>query len=269
MKPLHLLLLAAAVLIAVVFLAFPTDRMRAWQGRFMDVSTPAIQAGAAINDRISQLNKGLKTLDELEAENAALTVKNNEMQASAQMLKDLAEENRRLRNTLGYRERSPFDLVPAQVISRDAGNWWQSVKINRGFSDKIDASQPVLTAEGLVGRTTTVAKEISMVTLLTDENCKVSARIEDTGDQGILCGQRPESGGTPLLVLNFLKRNAGIKPGMKVVTAGVGGGVFPAGIPLGVVKEFRARELDGQAIIEPAADFSRLEDVFVVRGAKK
>jgi len=35
-----------------------------------------------------------------------------------------------------------------------------------------------------------------------------------------------------------------------------------------VVKEFRTRELDGQAIIEPAADFSRLEDVFVVLGKK-
>lgn len=269
MKPLHLLLLAIATIVAVVFLSFSPARMRAWQSRFMDVSTPAIQAGAAINDRITKLNKGLKTLDELEAENATLTVQNNELQAAAQMLKNLAEENRRLRSTLGYRERSPFELMPAQVISRDAGSWWQSVKINRGFSDKIDASQPVLTAEGLVGRTTTVAKEISMVTLLTDENCKVSARIEDTNDQGILSGQRATGGGAPLLVLNFLKRDAGIKPGMKVVTAGVSGGVFPAGIPLGVVREFRARELDGQAIIEPAADFSRLEDVFVVRGIKK
>jgi rod shape-determining protein MreC len=54
---------------------------------------------------------------------------------------------------------------------------------------------------------------------------------------------------------------------MKVFTAGVSGGVFPAGIPLGTIKEFRARELDGQAIVEPAADFPRLEDVFVVLGS--
>ena len=55
---------------------------------------------------------------------------------------------------------------------------------------------------------------------------------------------------------------------MKVFTAGVSGAVFPAGIPLGVIKEFRTRELDGQALIEPAADFSRLEDVFVGLGSK-
>lgn len=268
MKPLHLLLLAVAVAVAVAFLAFSPARMQAWQSRFLDVSAPALQAGATINDRLTKLNKGLKTLDELEAENAALATQNDELRASAQMLKDLAEENRRLRGTLGYRERSPFQLLPAQVLSRDAGSWWRSVKINRGFSDKIDSLQPVLTADGLVGRTTTVAKDLAMVTLLTDENCKVAARIEETNDQGILSGQRAEGDGAPLLVLNFLPRNAAVKPGMKVVTAGVSGGVFPAGIPLGVVREFRARELDGQAIIEPAADFSRLEDVFVVRGAK-
>lgn len=268
MKPLHLILLAAAVLIALAFLAFSPERMRAWQSRFFDVSTPAMQAGAAINERIGKLNKGLKSLDELEAENAALLAQNNELRASAQLLKDLADENRRLRDTLGYRERSNFELVPAQVVSRDAGSWWSSVKINQGFGAKVDSAQPVLTADGLVGRTTTVAKDISIVMLLTDETCQVAACIEDTNDQGILSGQRTAGEGTPVLVVNFLKRNADIKPGMKVVTAGVSGGVFPAGIPLGTVKEFRTRELDGQAIIEPAADLSRLEDVFVVRGTK-
>lgn len=268
MKPLHLVLLAAAVIVAVIFLAFPPARMKAWQSRFFDLSNPAVQAGAAINDRITKLNKGLRTVDEIEAENAALTAQNNELRASAQLLKDLAEENRRLRDTLGYRERSTFNLVPAQVLSRDAGSWWSSVKINRGFADQIDSAQPVLTAEGLVGRTTTVAKDLSMVMLLTDETCQVAARVEETGDQGILTGQRAAGEGTPVLVLNFLKRNADLKPGMKVVTAGVSGGVFPAGIPLGTVREFRTRELDGQAIIEPAADLSRLEDVFVVRGTK-
>lgn len=268
MKPLHLLLLAVAIIVAVVFLAFSPGRMRAWQSRFFDVSTPAIQAGAAINERITKLNKGLKTLDELEAENAALVAQNNELRASSQMLKDLGDENRRLRDTLGYRERSNFDLVPAQVISRDSATWWSSVKINQGFAEKIDSAQPVLTADGLIGRTTTVAKDISMVMLLTDVNCQVAARIEETNDQGILSSQRAAGESAPVIVVNFLRRDADIKPGMKIVTAGVSGGVFPAGITLGTVKEFRTRELDGQAVVEPAADLSRLEDVFVVRGAK-
>ena len=261
-------MLAVAAVIAVIFMSFSPGRMKAWQGRFLDVSTPALSAGAAINERISKLNKGLKTLDEMEAENSALLAQNNELRASAHLLGDLNEENRRLRDALGYRERSAFSLLPCTVLSRDASSWWNSITVNRGFSVKVESSQPVLTAQGLVGRTTTVAKDVSIVLLLTDENCRVAASVEGTNEQGILSGQRVVGSTTPQLVLNFLNRNADLKPGTRVLTAGVSGAVFPAGIPLGVVKEFRTRELDGQAIIEPAADFSQLEDVFIVLGKK-
>jgi len=268
MSRLHLILLAAAVAVAVVFLGLSSATMSWWQSRFLDVSTPALQAGSAISGKISKLNQGLKTLDELEAENATLAAQNNELKATSQLSGNLEDENRRLRAALDYRDRSPFQLLPAQILSRDASSWWSTAKINRGFGEKVDAQQPVLTAEGLVGRTTTVAKDLSIVLLLTDENCRVAARIEGTNEQGFVSGRRVAGNSSPELVLNFLNRDANIQPGMKVFTAGVSGAVFPAGIPLGTVKEFRTRELDGQAILEPAADFSRLEDVFVVLGTK-
>ena len=268
MNKLHFILLGVAVLTAVVFLSFSSERMRSWQSGYLRVSGPALQAGSAISGRVAKLQKGLKTLDQLEEENAALFAQNNELRASSQLSGDLESENKRLRAALDYRERSAFKLLPAQIIGRDASSWWNTVKINRGFAQNVDAAQPVLTAEGLVGRTTTVSKDISIVLLLTDENCQVAARVEGTNEQGILSGQRMAGNSSPELVLNFLNRDANLQPGMKVFTAGVSGAVFPAGIPLGVIKEFRARELDGQAIVEPSADFSRLEDVFVVLGSQ-
>ena len=61
---------------------------------------------------------------------------------------------------------------------------------------------------------------------------------------------------------------AGLKLGQNVLTSGTGG-VFPAGVLIGQVKEFQARELDGHASIIPAVDFTKLEDVFVVIGKSK
>lgn len=267
MSKLHLIFLAIAIAVAVGFLALPTGIMKSWQSRFLDVSTPALEVGSVLSDRLAKLNTGLKTLDELEADNAALLTQNDQLRAANQLLGDMETENKRLRAALDYRERSTFKLLPAQIISRDASSWWNTVTINRGFSSKVDSSQPVLTAGGLVGRTTTVAKDVSLVLLLTDENCRVAARVEGTNEQGILSGRRVNGNAAPELILNFLTRDAKLQPGMKVFTAGVSGAVFPAGIPLGTVKEFRARELDGQAIIEPAADFSRLDDVFVILGS--
>jgi rod shape-determining protein MreC len=268
MTKLHFILLGVTILIAVILLSFSSERMRSWQGGYLRVSNPALQAGSALSDKVTKLQKGLKTLDQLEEENAALTAQNNQLRAANQLLGDLETENKSLRAALDYRERSAFKLLPAQIISRDASSWWNTAKVNRGFAQDVESAQPVLTAEGLVGRTTTVSKDLSIILLLTDENCQVAARVEGTNEQGILSGQRVAGNASPELVLNFLNRDANLQPGMKVFTAGVSGAVFPAGIPLGVIKEFRTRELDGQALIEPAADFSRLEDVFVVLGSK-
>ena len=268
MNKLHFILLGVAVFTAVVFLSFSSERMRSWQSCYLHISGPALQAGSAISGRVEKLQKGLKSLDQLEEENAVLSAQNNELRASSQLSGNLENENKRLRAALDYRERSAFKLLPAQIIGRDASSWWNTVKINRGFRQGVEAAQPVLTAEGLVGRTTTVSKDISIILLLTDENCQVAARVEGTNEQGVVSGQRVVGNSPPELVLNFLNRDANLQPGMKVFTAGVSGAVFPAGIPLGVIKEFRARELDGQAIVEPAADFSRLEDVFVVLGSQ-
>jgi cell shape-determining protein MreC len=70
------------------------------------------------------------------------------------------------------------------------------------------------------------------------------------------------------LQLTFLSKLADLQPGQKVYTAGVSGGIFPSGIALGTVKNFHARELDGMAVLDPAADPASLEEVFVVTGAK-
>lgn len=126
---------------------------------------------------------------------------------------------------------------------------------------------PVVTEEGLVGKTTTVGEGISVVLLISDENCRVAVNVEGTREQGIVTGERVVGALTPLLDLNFLSKQANLQPGQKTYTSGVGG-VFPSGLLIGAVKDFKVRELDAQARILPAVDLSKLEDVFVVTGRK-
>ena len=127
----------------------------------------------------------------------------------------------------------------------------------------------MVTDVGLVGKTTTVSKNEAIVVLVTDESCRIGAKIEGTREQGIVTGmrvQRNEDEG--LLQMNFLSKNAEITPEMEVLTAGVAHGSFPPGIVIGKVREFNRRALDGQAIVEPAVDISTIEDVFVLVGKK-
>jgi rod shape-determining protein MreC len=211
----------------------------------------------------------LDLLDELEADNRKLAEVNRALLTTNNLLREIEGENNRLRLALEYRERSVFRLLAARVISRDASTWWNTIKINRGFEDGVETDQPVLTDVGLVGKTTTVSKNESIVVLITDETCRVAAKIEGTPEQGILSGMRVQESGTPgELQLNFLTKNAAVEAGQKVYTAGISNGVFPSGILIGKVKEFRTRPLDGQALVEPAIDISQTDDVFVVVGAK-
>ena len=152
-------------------------------------------------------------------------------------------------------------------MTRDSSTWWRTVTINRGKREGIETDMPVVTDEGLIGKTTTVSDSISVVLLVSDENCKVAASVEGSREQGIVSGERVTAGLNPLLNLNFLSKQADLKPGQKVYTSGVGG-VFPSGLLIGLVKSFRVRELDGQGQLTPAVDLSHLEDVFVVTGRK-
>lgn len=262
-------IIALAVVGAILayFLSFGAEGTRKIQAGFYKVISPFLSTGSGLKKQITSVSTGLKTLEQLEADNAALQVDNRSLKATNQALRDVEHEVNRLRRALGYRERSVFRLVPAEVLTRDASTWWRTVTINRGKADGIEPDQPVVTDEGLVGKTATVGDNVSIVLLISDENCKVAATVEGTREQGIVSGERVTGSVTPMLDLNFLSKQANLQPGPKIYTSGVGG-VFPSGLLVGVVQSFRVRELDGQARVTPAVDLSHLEDVFVVTGRK-
>ncbi|MEY2487180.1 MAG: rod shape-determining protein MreC [Verrucomicrobiota bacterium] len=249
------------------FLSFGPDTTRKVQAGIYQLVAPFLTSGSGLQKQITSVRTGLRSLEDLEKDNASLRVENRQLKATNQALRDVEHEVNRLRHALNYRERSVFKLVPAEIIARDSSTWWRTVTINRGKEDGIETDMPVVTDEGLVGKTTTVSSSISVVLLVSDENCRVATSIEGTREQGIVSGERVTAGITPLLNLNFLSKQADLKPGQKAFTSGVGG-VFPSGIPIGVVKSFRVRELDGQAQLTPAVDMTHLEDVFVVTGRK-
>src|SRR5207249_4902954 len=233
------------------------------QASIYQMLAPFFTTGSGLQKQITSVRTGLKSLEELEKENASLRVDNRQLRATNSALRDVEHEVNRLRHALNYRERSVFKLVPTEVIARDSSSWWRTLTINRGKRDAIETDMPVVTDVGLVGKTTTVSETISVVLLISDENCRIAASVEGSREQGIVSGERVTGGLTPFLDLNFLSKQADLKPEQKVYTSGVGG-VFPSGLLIGVVKTFRVRELDGQAQLTPTVDLSHLEDLFVV-----
>jgi rod shape-determining protein MreC len=258
------------VLATGFILVLSPHSMRRVQAVFLGLISPLLKSGSGVEKTYRGYREGLKNVEQLEEDNKRLLVANKEMSATNQILRGLDAENNRLRKALEYRERAAFKLTPARIIARDSSTWYSKIVIDRGTADglKEDGDQAVLTEEGLVGKTTVVADHSAAVVLISDEACRVAATVEGTREQGIVKGERASTGTTPSIGLNFLSKQANLKTGANIYSSGVGG-VFPSGVLIGQVKEFKMRELDGHASIVPAVDLSTLEDVFVVVGDNK
>ncbi len=259
---------AVFIVLAGLVLTLSPHNMRRLQAGFLGMISPFLKTGSTLEKKYRDFREGLQTLEQLERDNKTLTVANKELSATNHTLRGLEAENNRLRNALGYKERAVFKLVPARIIARDASTWYNAVTIDRGAAEGIKEDMPVLTEEGLVGKTNVVSEHSATVILIADENCRVAANVENSREQGIVKGERTSTNSMPQISLNFLSKTADLKPGQKIFTSGVGG-VFPANVPVGAVREFKPRELDGQASIVPAVDLTTLEDVFVVTSERQ
>jgi rod shape-determining protein MreC len=265
MKKFQIAALVLLAFVAVVLCTMDAGPLLHLKSALLGVLSPISRSGSAVGHSLGNLGKDLMTLEQLQSEYDRVVAENGRLRAENALQRDLRQENDHLREVLGYRERSSFRLVPATVVGHDSGAWWSTLKINRGSRDGITPDMPVITDKGLLGKISAVSANLSEVLLVTDEACKVAAKVEGTREQGICAGTRSPGGE---LQMTFLSKLADLQPGQKVYTAGVNGGIFPSGIALGTVKNFRARELDGMAVLDPAADTAGLGEVFVVTGAK-
>lgn len=178
---------------------------------------------------------------------------------------ELQKENYRLRKMLDFKEHSAYELLPAEVIARDPSNWFETMTINRGSLHGVKKNMAVITSEGLVGNIQRVTPASSQVLLLTDSRRAVSAmvmRSREPGDIGIMEGS---SGESVFLRFSNLPPEANIQPGDAIISSGLGG-IFPKGLVIGTVLETGLDQygLLQQALVLPAVNFNRLEEVFIV-----
>lgn len=263
MKKLNILALLIFIAGLVAVFTLDTATTRQIQARVMSLLSPFIHSSAAMEQAADQAVAPQVNPAELKRENDEQRVQLERLRIIQQKYNQIIEENAKLRQLIEFKQAAPFKMTAAKVIRRSSSTWWNSLIIDKGSLDGIGTDSPVITSVGLVGKTSTLAPHMTKVILLTDEMCRVSAKVEGTLEQGILAGERAALEVRPELHLRFLSLNANINAGAGVYSSGEGG-VFPADLLLGRVKRFENREISGEAIVEPAVDFSTLDHVFVI-----
>ena len=263
MKPFNLIALLCFLGGATWALTRSERTVREIQSHYYSIMMPFLKVGSAIEIQGHNFLREVKHSKELEAELEVTRTELDRLRQIEQRFSTLENENSRLRQSLEFKQNTPFKIIAARITRRQTSNWYKTVEINRGEECNIGNQNPVVTAEGLVGKIDLTKNELSTVLLLTDEKCQVSAKVEGSPEIGILSGKRAEYGEEALLRLRYLSKKANVKKGQRVFTNGRGG-IFPANILLGTIESVEPGALDSEAIVRPAVNFTELVTVFVI-----
>ncbi|MEM7697344.1 MAG: rod shape-determining protein MreC [Verrucomicrobiota bacterium] len=262
-----LLIVFAALLIWITL--FSPDQIARIQSGTMTFFRPFIKASDRADRGFESVNETPMTPSEMRSKIEELERDRGRLQLEVLQLDEILFENNQLREALQYRQRSPLRLRPARVMSRKPVNWYNTLVIDKGSADGVSVDSPVIVpvdedGAGLIGKVSEVlGSHEAVVLLLTDEMCQVSARLENSQEQGILSGQRGSLRSLPPLKLRYLSKEAETRVGQRVVTSGTGG-VFPPDLILGEVTSARVGVIDAEATVKPLVNFRELLDVFVV-----
>jgi rod shape-determining protein MreC len=188
---------------------------------------------------------------------------NKEVGLLRQRLNNLHEvylENNRLKNLLSFKQKSPYKAVAARVIGRSPESWSSVAIIDKGSNSGIRCGMTVITYLGLVGRIVEAAQYTSRVLLINDPDFNVSALVQRSRQEGLICGTLGNS-----LIMKYLPSEADIKVSDTIVTSGLTQ-ICTKGIKIGTVLEI-GDEFSGLArycVIRPSVNLSNIEEVLVI-----
>jgi len=227
---------------------------------------------------VSGFMRDLRSAYEVYEENRVLKASLDQYAQVTAELNWTRAENERLRAMLQAKSQlHNFQLRFAEVVARSEDQWNNVLTIDQGLKSGLQKDMAVMTAQGLIGRIQSVSNFSSTVELLTDIERSnhisayvLSARTENGKTiyepvPGVIEEYDPQQ---RLLIMRKIPWGKKIEATQQVITSGMGG-VMPRGLPIGHVVSTQPDNLGltQTAYIQTSADFSQINEVFVVERA--
>lgn len=247
------LLAATAITLMVLSRAEPELIERLRTG-ITDASAPILQFFSQPAASVASALDEIDAVMAVHEENAALRNRNARLLKWQAVAQQLAHENEVLQGMLNVVPDPRATFVTARVIGDSGGPFVRTALINAGAAHGVRKGLAVINGEGLIGRIVEAGERSARILLLTDLNSRIPVVMEASRDRAILAGDN-----TPRPRLEFLAVDSRAGVGDRVVTSGEGG-LFPPGLPVGIVSSVRE---DG-VLVQPFVDWDRLEYVSVL-----
>jgi rod shape-determining protein MreC len=267
---LGLLVVLSLLLLTAYFGESGGGRLHGLQRDFLTVVSP-LQDGA---------NKALKPVrdafdwfgDTLHAKSKLNAALKEEQRLRREKIEDQAEK-RGYHQLVGLYHLNQLSVgdyhpVPATVIDKSPNIWYSTVTIDAGEGDGIRVNDPVINAEGLVGRVVAVESDGAQVDLITDSTMGVSGRIGASSATGLV---QPKVGDPNDLLLQYLPSTTQANKGELVVTSGTvssaDDSLYPPGVLIGEVISSTEESGYESVNVRPAANLHDLDIVEVLTAA--
>lgn len=221
---------------------------------------------------VSDKTDNLKDLRDVMEENTKLKAQVDELTSELNSIKLEQYELNNLRELLELDQKYPsYDKVAANVIGKDAGNWFSIFTIDKGSKDGIEPDMNVIAGSGLVGIVTDVGPNYAKVRSIIDDVSKVSGMVLTTSDRCIVHGDLQKMNSDQNIMLTDLKdsdNKANI--GDPVVTSNISD-KYLQGILIGYINtlEIDSNNLTKSGTVTPAVDFEHVEEVLVILEKKE
>lgn len=229
------------------------------------VIQPLRSGAQALTNQAEQMYSYMFRYESLLAENQALKEKISQMENDARTADALKRENERLRELMELlKSNTDYKVVDAYIIGWDPTDWASSFTMDKGALAGIEAGMCVITSTGeVVGLVNEVGPNYAEVKTVLDSSLEISSVIASSGYSGMVQGGYA-TGNDGMLRMNYLPSDSVIRNNDQVVSAG--STVYPKDLILGYVVDagFDETGVAKFAILEPAADFGALEQVFVL-----
>jgi rod shape-determining protein MreC len=219
-----------------------------------DMVAPILAAVSQPVETFSGVIDQAEALANLRSENLALKEQNARLLKWQGVARQLAAENAALRELARMVPDPSLNYITARVVGDPGGAFVRTVLINAGERSGVTKGQAAITAEGLAGRVAEVGQRSARVLLLTDINSRVPVVVGDGRDRAVLAGDNTNA---PSLL--YLGPTAEVQLGDHVSTSGHGG-VFPPGLPIGVVSGIGEKGVR----VKPFVDWAHMEVLRIV-----
>jgi rod shape-determining protein MreC len=229
-----------------------------------DVISPLQSLADDVINPASDFFSGLGRGNELAEENKDLRRENAALKSQAAAGVAAQARLKEIEGLVDLPQISDYDGVAAQVVDGSTGNFERTFQIDKGSTSGIAVDQPVVVAEGLVGKVVAVGRNRATVQRVDDPSFAVGVQLLAQPGPGPVAIARGQKGST-FLRLQVLDPSP-ITRNEIVVTRGTANSLFPAGLTVGTVTRTvdasTAATQEGE--LKPIVDLDRLDIVKVL-----